>query len=237
MLKNKFPFASLAAAALLTLALAGCGGGEPQPTATPPATPTAAPTATSEATAAPAATTEATVEAGSAPVSPLTQPNSPLAPESPLAAPPNAELPPAVDATGRPLHDIDAIRKIADANKPPTPQPGKASISALLYSNSWGQVIPGNLIYFTPMIEDNGKEYPPSFFSGPDQAKGDIPFYSDEYGRVSADDVTPGHYILAVWTVYDYIIIEDPGNPGAPRIFDVKPGDQIDLGLMELGWP
>jgi hypothetical protein len=232
MLKNNIQFASLAAAALLTLALAGCGGGEPQPTATPPVTPTAA------STAAPtAAATEATAEAGSAPVSPLTQPNSPLAPESPLAAPSNADLPPAVDANGRPLHDIDAIRKVAAANKPPTPQPGKASLSALLFSNSWGQVIPGNLIYFTPMIKDNGKEYPPSFFSGPDQAKGDIPLYSDEYGRISADNVTPGHYVLAVWTVYDYIIIEDPSNPGAPRIFDIKPGDQIDLGLMELGWP
>ena len=98
-------------------------------------------------------------------------------------------------------------------------------------------MIPGNLIYFTPTIQDNGSEYPPSFFSGPDQAKGDIPFYSDEYGRVSADDVTPGRYVLAVWTVYDYIIIEDPNNPGSARIFDVKPGDQIDLGLMELGWP
>lgn len=242
MLKKNIQLASLAAAALLALALAGCGGGEPQPTATPPATPTAAPTATSAATATPAAvtpaaTTEATAEAGSAPVSPLTQPNSPLAPESPLAAPPNADLPPAVDANGRPLHDIDAIRKVAAANTPPAPQAGKASLSALLFSNSWGQVIPGNLIYLTPTIQDNGNEYPPSFFSGPDQAKGDIPFYSDEYGRISADNVTPGRYVLAVWTVYDYIIIEDPNNPGAARIFDIKPGDQIDLGLMELGWP
>ncbi len=225
MFKRNVLFASLVVAALL--ALAACGGGdEPQPTATP----TAAPTATAASTA------EATAEAGSAPVSPLTQPDSPLAPESPLAAPADA-MPPAVDADGRPLHDKDAISRIAAANKPPTPQPGKASLSALLYSNSWGQVIPGNLIYFTPTIQENGNEYPPSFFSGPDEAKGDIPFYSDEYGRISADDVTQGRYVLAVWTVYDYIIIEDPSNPGSARIFDVKPGDQIELGLMELGWP
>lgn len=235
MLKRNLLFAPLVVAALL--ALAACGGDEAQPTATPPATLPATPTAAPTAEATADATAEATAEAGSAPVSPLTQPNSPLAPESPLAAPADAAMPPAVDATGRPLHDIDVIRQIAAANKPPTPQPGKASISALLFSNSWGQVIPGNLIYFTPTIQDNGNEYPPSFFSGPDEAKGDIPFYSDEYGRISADNVTPGRYVLAVWTVYDYIIIEDPNNPGAARIFDVKPGDQIDLGLMELGWP
>ena len=117
------------------------------------------------------------------------------------------------------------------ANKPPTPQPGKASLSALLYSNSWGQVIPGNLIYFTPTIQDNGNEYPPSFFSGPDQAKGDIPFYSDEYGRVSADDVTPGRYVLAVWTVYDYIIIEDPNNPGIGQDF------RRQAGRPDRPWP
>jgi hypothetical protein len=232
MLKRYYPFAPLALAALLAVAIAGCGGDQSQPTATP-AAPADAGAATGEATA----TAESNSAADTAPTSPLAQPNSPLAPESPLSAPAGASMPPAVGADGRPLHDVDAIRQIAAANKPRPPQQGRASLSALLFSNSWGSVIPGNLIYFTPTIEDNGQVYPPSFFSGPKEEDGDIPFYSDEYGRVNVDDVTPGSYVLAVWTVYDYIIIEDPNKPGYPQIFDVKPGDQIDLGMLELGWP
>ncbi len=236
MLKRYYPFAPLALAALLALAIAGCGGDQSQPTATPVA-PAGAGAVTSEATETVQATAVSNSAADTAPNSPLAQPNSPLAPESPLSAPAGATMPPAVGADGRPLHDVDAIRQIAAANKPRPPQPGKASLSALLFSRSWGQVIAGNLVYFTPTINDNGKVYPPSFFNGPHEENGDIRYYTDEYGRLNVDDVTPGSYVLAVWTVYDYIIIEDPNKPGYPQIFDIKPGDQIDLGMLELGWP
>jgi hypothetical protein len=225
MLKINVQFAPLTLAAMLALAIAGCGGGEPQPTATPASAPAAT------------AAGEAPAEVTAAPDSPLAQPDSPLAPESPLAAPSSSTLPAAVGADGRPLHDVDAIRQIAAANTPMPPQPGKAALSALLFSNSIGSVIPGNLIYFSPTIEENGQVYPPSAFGGPDQAKGDVPYYSDEYGRINVDDMTPGSYVLAVWTVYDYIIVEDPATPGYPKIFDIKAGDQLDLGMLELGWP
>lgn len=223
--KQNHQLAPLALAALLVLALAGCGGEQPQPSATP----TSAPAAAETAAAAPAA--------AAAPDSPLAQPDSPLAPDSPLPAPALAVLPPATGADGRPLGDIEAIRQIAAANTPQAPEPGMASLSALLFSNSVGHVIPGNLAYLAPTIEENGQVYPPSGFAGPDETKGDVRFYSDEYGRINANNVPPGSYVLAVWTVYDYIVVEDPNTPGYPIIFDIKPGDQLNLGLLQLPWP
>jgi hypothetical protein len=132
---------------------------------------------------------------------------------------------------------MDAIRQIAELNKPLPPQDGLASISFLLASNSVDSVIPGNLAYLTKAVDVDGKLFPPNVFTGPDAAAGDVATYTDEYGRVNVDNVAPGNYVIAVWTVYDYIVIEDPEKPGYPQIFELKAGDQVDLGLLEIGWP
>jgi hypothetical protein len=236
-LKRNHQLASFALATLLAVMLAGCGGGQPEPTATPAAAPAAQTEAATEAATAAATATTAPAEAAAALESPLAQPDSPLTPDSPLPVPTLGALPPAIGADGRPLSDIEAIRQISAANVPQAPDAGKASLSALLFSNSLGTVIPGTLAYLAPTIEENGQVYPPSGFAGPDEAEGDVRFYTDDYGRINATDVTPGSYVLAVWTVYDYIVVEDPNTPGYPVIFDIKPGDQLNLGLLQLPWP
>jgi hypothetical protein len=225
----------LALAALLALGLAGCGGDQPEPTATPAPVPTTAATVTAAPAQAPAQSPASPL---AQPGSPLAQPVSPLAPESPLPEPAEGfVLPPAAGPDGRPLQDMEAIRQIAALNKTRTPQPGLASMSFLLFSTSVDSVIPGNLAYLTKAVDVDGKLYPPNVFVGPNAAAGDVATYTDEYGRVNVDNLAPGNYVIAVWTVYDYIIIDDPEKPGYPQIFEVKAGDQLDLGLLEIGWP
>jgi hypothetical protein len=212
----------------LSLLLAACGGGQPEPTATPVAAAEAEPTATVvavEPTSTPAP------EAAVAQVdSPLAQPESPLAqPESPLVLPP-FEI-------GRPIDDFALITRVAAEQTPPAPKPGRASISGVLYSYSTSAVIPGTAFYLTPAIESEGTYTPPTLYSGPKEANGDVGSFSDDYGRFAIDDVPPGVYYLAVFAPYDWILAFESQDARMPLQIQLEEGEQLDLELLWLSWP
>jgi hypothetical protein len=213
----------------MLLVLGACGGDEPTPTAT--AIPTPAPTATPiPATAIPAP--PATPVAAEQQVSPLSQPESPLpAPESPLV------LPPMYGDDGLPLHDQAMIDRLANENLAPAPEAGKASLSGLLYSYSLGQVIPGTQFYLTKAITVSNKLIPPTWYTGPKEEMGDVNGFSDSWGRFSFDNVPPGDYYLAVWTVYDWLLAFESREAKEPLLIQLKAGDQLSLGRLYVEWP
>jgi hypothetical protein len=216
--------------ALLVFTLAGCGGSEEAA-----ATATAAPAA--PATAAPVATAQ---EAGAEvePVSPLTEPASPLTqPSSPLPA---GE--PAAGAAGPRIEiavpsDIGIITQVAQDTKAPAPQEGMASLSGVLYSPVINRIIPGTQFYLTPAIEEGGKLFIPSLFDGPKEAEGDVAGVSNESGQLLLDDVPPGDYYLAVWTIYNWPLAFGAVDDKLPLLITLEAGEQRDLGLLYVEWP
>lgn len=211
--------------------LGACGGGsEPTPAATLiPATTPASP-----ATPTPPAPTMAAAPVAEEPpqVSPLNQPVSPLsAPESPLV------LPPPLGPDGRPLQDQAMIDRLASENKAPAPEAGKASLSGLLYSYPLTQVIPGTQFYLTPALAFGDKLVPPSLYSGPKVAAGDVNGFSDLYGRFSFNNVPPGNYFLVVWTVYDWLLAQKTREDKTPMLIQLKAGDQLNLERLFVQWP
>jgi hypothetical protein len=231
--------------AILAIALAACGGGEPAPTATPEPTAaeaTAAPTATAEASAGSAASA-----ADAAQVSPLAQPASPLAqPASPLPPAPDASAAAAAPAAAVPggpsieiavPSDLAVITQLAEETKAPAPQEGMASLSGVLYSPVVNRIIPGTQYYLTPAIEDNGQLFIPSMFVGPKEERGDVAGTTNEKGQLMLDNIPPGNYYLAVWTIYNWPLAFGAQEDALPLLITVAAGDQQDLGLLYVEWP
>jgi hypothetical protein len=196
--------------------VAACGGNDeptPEPT-TPP--PTVAPTV---------APTEATPSAAQA-ESPLAQPASPLTQaESPLAPPVSA-----------PYTEAEAIA-LAALTTAPEPAAGMATVSGVLYS--FGTIpgaIRGTQVYLEAADEVDGEYFPPSVSLGPKVADGDIIVESNDLGQVQIE-VPPGHYYMAVWTIYDWRLVVAKAGEEAPRLITLEEGDQLDLGVLYTYWP
>lgn len=206
------------------LALAGCGGSQ-------------------EATPVPTAVTEAAGEAAEQAGSPLTEPDSPLVqPGSPLPVE-TATAQPAADQPSGPSiaiavpSDIGIITQLAEETKAPAPQPGMAALSAILYSPTINRIIPGTQFYLTPAIEEDGQMYIPSMFVGPKEEEGDVVGITNDKGQILIDNVPPGNYYLAVWTVYDWPLAFGAATDALPLLITVEAGDVQDLGLLTVAWP
>lgn len=239
------------------LLLSSCGSDEtptvtPEPPATvvPPtkeivaaATNTVAPTQVVEPTATTAAVQPESPLAASA----ASQPESPLAamqPESPLASALESDGPIPLPTVSRnamgginPLDDFDLIVKLSKQNQAPKPKSGTASISGILFSTSEKRVIPGTVFYLTPAIKENGQIFAPSVFTGPNLDHGDVSGTSDELGQFMLTDIPPGDYFLAVWTVYDWLLITDQKQSDLAVMYTLKANEQRNLELIQLAWP
>lgn len=253
---NRKHFLTFLLCLLLTLAVVSCGDEEePTPTPAPPTTaPTVAPTDTIAPptdTPAPTATPEKAEVAAAA-----EQPESPLAQESPLPTPAAAVQPPSPLAVAPPsitcvttadssagngqiavLADPTIIEGLVQNLKPPTPTKGNGAIGGLLYSYSEERVIPGTQFYLTKGLEDGDNVLPPAIFLGPKDDKGDVAGFTDSCGQLFVDNVPPGKYYLAIWTVYDWLLAFDKREDKSPLMIEVKEGDQLNLGRLEADWP
>jgi hypothetical protein len=141
---------------------------------------------------------------------------------------------------GKPLADFNVITQLAASMKAPPPEAGKASVSGLLYSKGIGEVIPGTFYYLT-LAEKLGDRYvPPSVYTNPDPAKGDVASQTDMAGRFVLTDVEPGIYYLAVFAPYDWLLAY-PNNEAIaarqPQQIELKPDQALDLGLLYVPWP
>jgi hypothetical protein len=195
-----------------------------QPAATPPPTDTPTPAAVPTNTPIPA----------EQPASPLGQPVSPLGqPDSPLSRlDPNA----IVANQARPI-DRAAIVNLVNSTTAPPPQEGMASVSAVLYSYSINQAIFGTFAYLTPADVVDGTPVPPSVYFGPQPENGDIGMETNAQGQFVVDNVPPGDYYLAVWTVYDWPAAFTSPDDAIPVRISVEAGDRLDLGLLYVEWP
>jgi hypothetical protein len=72
---------------------------------------------------------------------------------------------------------------------------------------------------------------------GPQEEEGDIFAYSNLAGQIALDQVPPGDYYLAVWTVYDWLLAFDAPDASFPELITVEEGEPLDLGMLYVNWP
>jgi len=134
------------------------------------------------------------------------------------------------------LETVTSESQVIPPDSAPQPQPGKASVSGLLYSYTSRIIIPDTHTYFTPALGEN-KEVPPAF-TGPRTDLGDIEFRSDAGARIELDNVTPGSYYLIVWAPLSWIPVINPKvDEVKPVLFTFEADQQYILGVLELAWP
>lgn len=117
---------------------------------------------------------------------------------------------------------------------PPIPQPGKASISGLLYSFTGAGPIPGTLYYLTPAKEQGS---PPVILVGPREDEGDIRGVSGDQGQIVLNNIPPGSYYLVVWAPYNWILAVESELNMTPRLITLKPNQRLNLGIVYVPWP
>ncbi len=120
-------------------------------------------------------------------------------------------------------------------NQPPEPQSSSlASLAGALYSLSGKGPIPGTTFFLTSATGEEGAD-PPSVFTG--ASTGDIVGTSGPNGEFAFDAVPPGRYYLAVWAPYDWILAVQSETDNTPRLIEVKAGERLDLGRVDVPWP
>lgn len=117
----------------------------------------------------------------------------------------------------------------------PTPAPGKAALTGVLYTITGGGVIPGTRFYLTPVLDVTNLELP-SVLGEPDPLKGQIEGMSDIRGYFELTEVPPGNYYIAVWAPYNWLIVFESDNR-TPWVIHVEAGDRRALGCVSLAWP
>jgi hypothetical protein len=118
----------------------------------------------------------------------------------------------------------------------PVPDPGKASISGVLYSHTINQVVVGTGFYLLPAVGPEKKDVP-SIIVAPDPSKGDIISYSDNNGDISINDIPPGNYYLVVWAPMNWSIAQTSEQDTTPRLLELNAGSRVPLGVIYISWP
>lgn len=129
------------------------------------------------------------------------------------------------------------LTPVAPMEAPP-PQPGKGSISGVLYAYAGVTgVLRGTTFYLTPAIGEDKRQIPP-FLYGPDTNQGDIiSITADDTGFFALDNVPPGNYFIVVWAPLNWIPAEVSPTVNQARIVEVTEGGQNALGVLYLAWP
>lgn len=117
---------------------------------------------------------------------------------------------------------------------PPTPQPGKAAISGVLYTFTGKGPIPGTAFYLVPAVQSNSIR-PPFVLTGP--RVGDPQGRSDVYGRIILNNINPGSYYLAVWAPYNWIFAVNSDIDLSLRLIVLEPNQRLNLGIIYVPWP
>lgn len=117
--------------------------------------------------------------------------------------------------------------------KPPDPDPGLASLSAVLYTPYLSQIIPYTAFYLMPAIGELN-EVPP-IISGPDESQGDIHGFTNDQGFLVLNNIIPDSYYLVVWSPYTWTLAEN--KDGIPLLIEITSDSKNDLRIIEVPWP
>ena len=124
------------------------------------------------------------------------------------------------------------------APEAPPAAAGMATLSGQLFNTTGQSVIPGTAFYLVPAqpAPDAGNDLV-LVLKGPDVTAGDVVGKSDDQGNFTLTDVPPGDYYLAVWAPYNWLPIPADAEDTMPRVFQLRAGDRLDVGRLELVWP
>lgn len=114
------------------------------------------------------------------------------------------------------------------------PWPGKASLCGVLRSTYMDPPeIPKTAFYLTQAV---GGE-PPAILTGPKPEVGDVQGTSDEEGKIFLENIAPGHYYLAVWAPYNWILAVKSPEDAIPQLFVIEPDQRYNFGIVYVPWP
>ena len=131
----------------------------------------------------------------------------------------------------------DSTVAVPQPPPPPSPQPGEASVSGILYTFTGHAPIPGTIFYLTPAKEEDDGPHPPMVLVGPHEDKGDYRGTSGSHGEFIINDIEPGNYYLAVWAPYTWVLAVNSPTDFTPRLIQLSPNTQINLGVVYVSWP
>jgi len=117
---------------------------------------------------------------------------------------------------------------------PPVPEPGKASISGVLYTLTGKGPIPGTVFYLVPVTRE-GSTYLPLVLTGP-RAE-DPQGHSDDQGKIILNNIPPGSYYLTVWAPYSWIFAVQSDVDKSFLVLNLKPNQRLNLGIIYVPWP
>jgi len=114
----------------------------------------------------------------------------------------------------------------------PSPQPGFASISGLLYAYDISQVLVNTNFWLYPAVTVGDKKVPPPIITNGDPAAGDIYGRTDASGAFYLDNVPAGDYYLLINYPDHTVIGQASPTPNAYLLITVAPGDRIAYGVI-----
>jgi hypothetical protein len=119
---------------------------------------------------------------------------------------------------------------------PPQPASGKASLAGVVYSPRMSMVLPQTQFYLTLGVGENNREIPPILI-GPQETKGDIKAITDTKGQFVLKDIQPNNYYLIVWAPTYWIPAINSNIDPTPRLIQLQPNQQVQLGVVTVPWP
>jgi hypothetical protein len=161
--------------------------------------------------------------AGCLPAVPRTM-ESPLTAQSPIATS-TLEPSPAVVSE-------DTIAGTPSAMQAPMPDPGRASLTGVLYTYTGHAPIPDTTFYLMLMREGDAR-----VLVTPNEEKGDIRGRSDLDGKFVLNNVPPGKYNLVVWAPYQLIEAVKSPSDTTPLTITLEGDQRVALGNVNVSWP
>lgn len=126
---------------------------------------------------------------------------------------------------------LPADADIIPPGNAPQPEPGKASVSGVIYSNSSSTALSGFQFYFTLAQGENGDEVPP-VLAGAFSEKGDILVNAGSRGEFQINNIPPGNYYIILIAPGDYLVAINSKTDEKPRMVTLNADEAQPLGLI-----
>jgi hypothetical protein len=115
----------------------------------------------------------------------------------------------------------------------PTPLESKGTVVGTLVSDSPGKSLAGLTLYFGTVLPLTPG---PDHLVNLDVANAPNTVISND-GRFIAANITPGQYVMVLWTPHDARYIPDPKDTQKDLVLEVVSGKILDLGVLQVSSP